>query len=64
MRRDRLLHRVFGRTIEGEVIDHGADHDASPYERADGVAHILIIAAKAINPTDHKHVTGPRAFET
>jgi hypothetical protein len=29
----------------------------------DGVAHILIITAKAINPTDHEHVTGPELVE-
>src|SRR5712671_2844148 len=60
---DCLLHRVSGRAIEGEVVDHRADHHASPHELADGVAYVLIIAAEAINPTDHKHVTGPQLVE-
>ena len=58
-----LLHRVFGRTIEGEVVDHRPDHHASPHELADGVAHILVVPAKAIDPTDDKHVTGPQLVE-
>ena len=35
----------------------------SSHELADGVARVLVIAAKAINPTDHKHVTGPQLVE-
>jgi hypothetical protein len=60
---DRLLHRVLGGTVEGEVVDHRPDHHAPPHKLADGVAHILIIAAEAINPTDHKRVTGPQLVE-
>src|SRR5258707_2850030 len=60
---DCLLHRVSGRSIEGEVVDHRADNDASPHELADGVAYVLIIAAQAINPTDHEHIAGPQLVE-
>jgi hypothetical protein len=37
------------------------DH-ASPHELADGVAHVHIVPAKAIDPTDHKRITGPRGL--
>ena len=60
---DGLLHRVFGRAVEGEVVDHRSDHHAPPHELADGVAHVLIISPEAINPTDHKDVTGPQLIE-
>jgi hypothetical protein len=29
----------------------------------DGVAHVLIIPAEAINPANHKHVTGSQLVE-
>jgi len=60
---DGLLHGVSGGAIEGEVVDHGPNHYTSPHELTDGVAHVLIIAAEAINPTDHKHITGPQLVE-
>src|SRR5262249_51940028 len=60
---DGLLHGVSGRAIEGEVINHCADHHATPHELADGVAHVLIISAKPINPTHDKHITGPQLVE-
>jgi hypothetical protein len=56
---DGLLHGVFGGPIEGEVVDHRADHHAAPRELTDVVAHILIIATKAIYPTNDKGVAGP-----
>jgi hypothetical protein len=42
---DGSLHRITGRAIEGEVVDDGADHHASPHELADGVSYILVIPA-------------------
>src|SRR5215468_2079753 len=60
---DGSLHRITGRSIEREVVDHRADHHASPHELADGVTHILVVPAKAIDPTDHKHITGPQLVE-
>jgi hypothetical protein len=60
---DGSLHRITGRAIEGEVVDHRADDHASPHELADGVTHILVISAKAINPTDHKHIARPQLVE-
>jgi hypothetical protein len=54
---------VLGGTVKGEVVDHRADDDAAPHELSDGVAYILVIPAKAIDPTDYKHVTGPELVE-
>src|SRR5260370_1180455 len=31
-----LLHRVSCRPVEGEVVDHRADHHAAPHELTDG----------------------------
>src|SRR6266403_477372 len=60
---DGLLHRVFGRPVEREIVDHRSDHHATPHELADCVAHILVIASEAINPTNHKHITSPQLVE-
>ncbi len=46
-----LLYRVSGRAIEGEVVDHRADRDATTHELPNGVAHILVIPAEPIDPT-------------
>jgi hypothetical protein len=60
---DGSLHRITGRPIEGEIVDHRADHHASPHKLADRVAHILVVPAEAIDPTDYKHVTGSQLVE-
>jgi hypothetical protein len=35
-----------------------AGHHTAPHELADGVAYVLVIAAKAVHPPHHKHVAG------
>jgi hypothetical protein len=31
-----------------------------PHELSDGIAHVLVTPAKAVHPTDHKHVASPQ----
>src|SRR5262249_35280472 len=52
-----LLHRVFGGAVERHVVDDGADDDAAPHQCLDGVNHILVIAAEAVDPADYARVT-------
>jgi len=54
-----LLHRVFGAAAKGEIVnDRSYDH-AALHELADYVAHVFVIAPKAID-ADNKHVDGPQ----
>ena len=55
-----MLHRVLGGPVEGHAVDDGADDDAAPHELADGVAHILIVAAKAVHPAHYQRVACPQ----
>jgi hypothetical protein len=36
---------------------------ATAHELADGVAYVLVIAAKPVNPADNQHVAGPQFVE-
>jgi hypothetical protein len=51
------LHGVFGSTVESDAVNHCADDDASPHKLAYRVANVLIVPAKAIDPTHDQRVT-------
>jgi hypothetical protein len=42
---NRLLHRVLGRAIEGEPIDHCANYNAASNKFPDSVGYIGVIPA-------------------
>ena len=35
----------------------------TPHERADGVAHVCVVAAQPVDPADHERVAGPEQIE-
>jgi hypothetical protein len=43
-----------------KLLIYGPDHDAAPYELADHVAHVLVIAPQAIDPTANEHVASTK----
>jgi hypothetical protein len=42
---------------------HRADNHATAHELTDGVAHVFVISAKAINPTDNNDIPEPQLVE-
>jgi hypothetical protein len=48
---------ILGCPVEGEIVDHGADHHAAAHEVADGVANVFVVPAEPIDPTDHEGVS-------
>jgi hypothetical protein len=57
---DRLLHSSSVAPSNVKLFDDRVDYDALAHKLADGVAHVLIITAWAIDPGDHQHVTSPK----
>ena len=58
-----LLHRVLGGAVEDQAVDDRADDDAAAHQLTDGVGHVLVVAAKPVDPPDHKYVAAPEHVE-
>jgi hypothetical protein len=58
-----LGDRVSRGAVERHAVDYGADDDAAAHELSDGVAHVLVISPKSVDPSDNEHVTGPELVE-
>jgi hypothetical protein len=44
---DGALHRILGRPVEGDAVDHRADDDAASHKLANGVADVLVVPAQS-----------------
>jgi hypothetical protein len=54
----RLLHGILGRAVEREVVDHSADHHASPHKVADaerGHRARVGIGRRGVYEPDNRH---------
>jgi hypothetical protein len=57
------LHRILGRAVERDAVDHGADDNTAPHELAYRVADVLVIPSEAIHPTDDERVAAAEQVE-
>jgi hypothetical protein len=60
---DGALHGVLGRAVKRDAVDDGADDDAPPHELANGVAEVLVVAAKAVKPANDERVARPEEVD-
>jgi hypothetical protein len=60
---DCALHGLLGGSVKRNAVDHRSDHDAPLHELANGLANVLVVAAKAINPANHQRVARPQYVE-
>jgi hypothetical protein len=53
---DGALHGVLGGSVKSDAVDYRSNHDPALHELANGLANVLVIATKAINPAHDERI--------